>query len=352
MAKKPSVIGIPYNSLQDLNQKSFSFLICPMKKILLYTVVALTLAGCSHVLDGELIFSEPAPEDAFQFPYFLFIPDGVSQSGEVHMVVEPNNSGFVNDTLQKHIDKAERTATLDFYIGNFVAHKLKVPLLVPVFPRSRTNWQIYTHALDRDVMLQKDNDLERVDLQLIAMVEDARRKLAERNIQTSDQFLMTGFSASASFANRFALFHPDRVDAVAAGGLNGLLMLPLDSLNGEMIPFPVGTGDFKVLIGENFNEAAFLKTPQFYFMGELDDNDAVPYDDAYSQAEREQIYRVLDEKMMPDRWEKCRRIYQQQKVNATLKTLKGTGHKHSESIKEDIVEFFRKAIGETSETKD
>lgn len=302
------------------------------------------MAGCRHSINGELSFTEPGPDNSFRFPYFLFIPDGVSLTDEVCIMVEPNNSGFVNDTLQKHIDKAKRTATKDFYIGNFVARGLKVPLLVPVFPRSLTDWKIYTHALDRDVMLQKDNDLERIDLQLLAMFEDARRQLAEQNIKTSDSFMLTGFSASGSFANRFTLLHPDRVIAVAAGGLNGLLMLPIDSLGGEMLPFPLGTGDFKTVTGENFNKAAFLKTPQFYFMGELDDNDAVPFDDAYNQEEREQVYRLLGEQMLPQRWNRCRDIYSQQKVNATIKIMNGLGHEHPEEMKKEILGFFRENI--------
>ena len=30
---------------------------------------------------------------------------------------------------------------------------LKVAVLMPVFPRPKTDWQIYTHALDRDALM-------------------------------------------------------------------------------------------------------------------------------------------------------------------------------------------------------
>ena len=88
-------------------------------------------------------------------------------------------------------------------------------------------------------MLQRDNPLERIDEQLINMFKDAQSKLEKKAIKTHNRFLLTGFSASGTFANRFTIIHPDRVFAVAAGGLNGLLMLPVDSLDIES-DLPVG----------------------------------------------------------------------------------------------------------------
>ncbi len=91
-----------------------------------------------------------------------------------------------------------------------MAEKLKYPLLVPVFPRSHTDWKTYTHALDRDVICKRNSPLERIDLQLLAMIKDAKTKLASSGYPTKDKFLMTGFSASGTFVNRFALIHPDK----------------------------------------------------------------------------------------------------------------------------------------------
>jgi hypothetical protein len=177
-----------------------------MRKFNLYIAGIFLLIGCSSSLDGELIFVEPGSEDDFQFPYFLFIPDGISLDQEVFVVIEPNNSGFADDNFKKHIEKAGRTASRDFYTGNYIAQALDYPLLVPVFPRSLSHWKIYTHALDRDALLQKDNDLERLDLQLIAMFYDARSRLDNKSIQTKDQFLLTGFSASGTLQTGLPYF--------------------------------------------------------------------------------------------------------------------------------------------------
>jgi hypothetical protein len=315
-----------------------------MRKIFIYISILCGLLGCSEPFKGELIFVEPDGKGLFNFPYFLFIPDQVSQGSNVHIIVEPNNSGFAYDDLQKHIEKAKRIATNDFYLGNYVARELKIPLVVPVFPRPKTEWEIYTHALDRDVMVQKDNPLKRIDEQLIAMVSDARMKLKDKNVETAKEFLMTGFSASGTFTNRFTAIHPDKVLAMAAGGVNGLLIVPMDSLNNEILPYPVGSGDLNELTNSEFQKELFIKTPQFYFMGELDDNDAVPYDDAFSQNEREQIYRLLGVQMQPERWDNCKHIYDNLNVNATIKTYDEIGHEHPEKIKKEIVEFFRMSI--------
>ena len=304
------------------------------------------LFGCSNTNNGELVFVKPDNSSSFNFPYFLYIPDNVATDEKVFILIESNNSGFADDDLQKHIEKAQRTATRDFYLGNYVARSLNIPLVVPVFPRTKTEWKIYTHALDRDVMMIKEEETERIDLQLLAMHTDARLRLQERNIDTHEKFLMTGFSASGTFANRFALIHPGKVAAVAAGGVNGLLMLPVNSLDEADLIYPIGTGDFKELLNKEFQKELFLELPQLYFMGEVDFNDAIPFEDAFSQYEREIIFRFLGEDMHAERWSKCIEIYRENKVNAIVKTFKGIGHEHPESIKEEVVDFFIRAISD------
>ncbi|MBW6480945.1 MAG: hypothetical protein K0B37_16055 [Bacteroidales bacterium] len=308
----------------------------------LLVLASLLLASCNErFAGGEIHLIDKVPEKGFKYPYYLFIPDNIADDAAMTMIVEPNNSGFASDDLDKHIEKAQRIATLDFYTGNYVARNLQLPLLVPVFPRSESEWQIYTHALDRDVMLQKDTDTERLDLQLLAMVEDARERLMEMGYKTDEQFFITGFSASGTFANRFTGLHPGKVKAVAAGGINGLLFLPLEEINETKLTYPVGTFDFQEVFGKTFNAAAFKEIPQFYFMGALDDNDAIPFDDAFDQPEREVIYQILGREMQPLRWENCQRIYNTEGVNAQFRTYEGIGHEQPDNVKDDILEFFK-----------
>ena len=313
-----------------------------MKK--LFIIFVMFFISCSGVKNGDLLFIEANSEFGFNYPYFLFIPDNAPKDHQLTMIIEPNNSGFVDDDLIKHIEKARRTASREFYLGNYVSRKLQTSLLVPVFPRSKTNWKIYTHALDRDVMLQKDTDLERIDLQLLAMASHGKTKLSELGYTCNEKYFMTGFSASGTFANRFTLLHSDKIQAVAAGGVNGLLMLPMDELNGEKLNYPLGVNDFEEITSKPFNFNAFKNTPQFYFMGALDSYDAIPYDDGYSEKERKQVYDLLGKEMQPQRWEACQAIYQDQGINAIIKTYDNTGHEQAEDIKVDVLKFFQENL--------
>lgn len=305
-----------------------------------FLAVAFLFFSCSRTTNGHLSFYDANPEDGYNYPFFLFVPEGISAEKQLTLIVEPNNSGFVDDDFSKHQEKAERIAKLDFYIGNYLSINMNQPLLVPVFPRSRKDWQIYTHALDRDAMLQNGNSLERMDLQLIRMIDRAKLALNELGYELDEQIFMTGFSASGTFANRFTALHPDKVKAVSAGGINGLLILPYDSLQNVPLHYPLGVSDLDSLVNMDFQKYAFAATPQFLFMGALDDNDAIPYEDGYSIQERELVFRLLGKQMMPDRWENCIEIYQENGVNAVFKTYQGVGHEQTPEIKDEILEFF------------
>jgi len=134
------------------------------------------------------------------------------------------------------------------------------------------------------------------------------------------------------------------VEAVAAGGLNGLLALPIEKLEGVPLEYPLGTCDFELLSGKPFDLEGFRQTPQYLFMGAKDTNDAIPYADGYDEPEREKIYKLLGREMQPVRWDRCTEIYRDQGVNAVISTITGLGHAHPDNIKNEIVQFFRKNI--------
>jgi hypothetical protein len=307
-------------------------------------LIILFISGCKESPQGSLLMVPAEPSENFNYPYYLFIPDEASKEANLHLIIEPNNSGFASDNFDEHLEKAKRTATIDYYTGNYLATQLKMPLLVPVFPRPKEVWKIYTHALDRDAMLQKGNKLERMDLQLLEMAEDATRRLREMGYRLLDKYIMTGFSASGTFVNRFSVIHPEKIEALAAGGLNGLLILPVDTLGQTALNYPLGTNNIEELTGNSFKKEKFKMLPQFLYMGEMDENDAIPYNDGYDEDERVIIYELLGEKMMPGRWEKCMEIYQNESINAIIKSYGGLGHEHPEEVKEEILEFMKNNI--------
>ena len=242
---------------------------------------------------------DAAPDKGFNFPYILRVPDLDQVTSPTFLLVEPNNTGTGSDDFDVHVKAAEDLSRSA--IGNRLFSALNVPLLVPVFPRPRMDWHIYTHALDRDTLGVNDGPLRRLDLQLLAMIDDARARLNGIGLKTRQKVLLTGFSASGTFANRFTVLHPNRIQAVTTGGVNGSLMLPTEAIDAVGLPYPLGVADLEELAGAPFDIDAWRKVPQFIYMGADDQNDAVLFDDGYApEEERSIVFAVLGERMQPD----------------------------------------------------
>jgi hypothetical protein len=274
----------------------------------------------------------------FQNDYILFIPKGTPINKKIVLLVEPNNTGKTSDSIEVHKEYAINLATVSS-VGNNVSTMLKIPLLVPIFPRPSSQELIYTHALDRDVILDDSQELKRLDLQLLGIIDHAKRVLSSMNIVVDEKFFMNGFSASATFTNRFAIIHPEKIKALAIGGFNGELMLPNKKINNVKLNYPLGVNDFSELFNKKFDKNQFKSIPQFIYMGKLDDNDAVQFDDAYNNIERNIINVNLGNEVQ-NRYLKCQEIYKENEVNATFKTYENVGHWTTSEINLEVIKFF------------
>ena len=214
-------------------------------------------------------------------------------------------------------------------------------MLVPIFPRSATNWTFYTHALDRDALLAKEDDIKRLDLQLLAMIKDAQHQLKQDGIRLHEKFFITGFSASGTFANRFSLLHPDVIQATASGGINAIAILPVAQLNNQPLNYPLGIADVEKITGKKVDLNAFQKLPILLYMGALDNNDAAAFDDAYSNEERAIVYELMGTQMIPARWQFIQEIYQKNGVSADFRTYPNIGHGTDLTINNDVAAFFQ-----------
>jgi hypothetical protein len=182
------------------------------------------------------------------------------------------------------------------------------------------------------------------------MIADAQPRLEGMGHPVDPRFLLNGFSASGLFANRFIFLHPHAVVAAAYGGLNGFIMLPVGELKSHVLNFPLGIADLEKITEYSFDRAAYQAIPQFAYMGANDTNDAVLYDDAYSDQERSLVFAVVGRRMMPDRWQAVQAVYESQKASTRFKTYEGIGHGTNRAINTDVAKFFRKAI-EAAEPK-
>ncbi len=152
-------------------------------------------------VDGDLKFIPADTKLGFNFGYVLYIPKDIKN--ETTLIVEGANTNGVSSDLNKAIEKVKKNAiSCDLPIYND-ATRLGMPLLYPLFPRwANAEEPIYNHmlssnSLDQKTKQLKESGLERVDLQLIKMIEDAKNKFAANGITIDDKIIIDGYSASS-----------------------------------------------------------------------------------------------------------------------------------------------------------
>ncbi len=309
--------------------------------ILFFTISHL-ISVAQIIEKDNLIIVEKNPKKGFYSDYILFIPKETPQNKEIFLLVEPNNTGKTSDSIEVHKKHAVSLASVSS-VGNNISTMLKIPLLVPIFPRPASKELTYTHALDRDVMLEETPELKRLDLQLLEMINDAKSRLNTLKITIAPKFFMNGFSASATFTNRFSFIHPDKIKALAMGGFNGELLLPQKEINEIKLDYPIGINDFTQLFNREFDLEVYKAIPQFIYMGKLDENDAVQFDDAYSNSERQIINENIGEHVY-ERYLECQRIYHKNNISPIFKSYENIGHWTTSDVNFEVIKFFFKQM--------
>jgi hypothetical protein len=292
-----------------------------------------------ETLKPEILRIEPEPQKGFYWAYYLYVPNSLVSAKEnkkTYLLVEPNNTGYTSDNQEVHDTSARIIAEEK---TSFLAKDLGVPLLVPTFPRPKEDWNIYTHALDRDTLLTKKEELERLDLQLISMIDDAKERLSQKGIILEDKILMTGFSASGMFVNRFIVLHPEKVKAAAIGSPGGWPIVPVGEWNGAQLRYPIGISDLEQLVGKGFNAGSFQSVKLYFYLGDLDTNDSVPYQDGYTQRDKNLIFQTFGDTPVK-RWPIAEEIYKFIGASSRFVLYSGVGHNTTVKIVEDVKTFF------------
>jgi predicted esterase len=283
---------------------------------------------------------EASPSNGFSYPYFLYVPpvlrDVKQAKVKQTILVLPNNTGQIDDELKVHEDYITRRE------GQYtdIASQIGVIVLVPVFPRPKTDWKIYTHALDRDSLTTGKKEYQRFDLQLLAMIDHARRSLAEEKLRTDKRVMIRGFSASGMFSNRFAFLHPDRVKAAAIGSPGGWPIAPVSVFREKKLRYPIGVDDLKSVAGRGLKIKSLRKVPFFIYMGDQDDNDSVPFGDGYEEEDKELIFELFG-KTPVERWEISKKLYRENKLRAEFKLYPGIKHTITKEMMADITAFLQ-----------
>ena len=172
-----------------------------------------------------------------------------------------------------------------------------------------------------------------IDLQLIAMVDDAIQRLAAKGIKANERFFMIGFSASGAFVSRFSAIHPERIMAAAIGAPGGWPIAPVAEWWSHDMTYDLGVSDLDVVTGEPFNMNEFKKVPLFLYLGDQDDN----WDSQDVSTELHFLGETIQE-----RWVVAEDIYQSIDSSAEFVLYPGVGHIITNDMWLDIEAFLIK----------
>lgn len=280
------------------------------------------------------------PRIGFRSDYYLYVPETLYRDadGNAVLLVQPNNSGRTSDDVGVH----RRDAWMTGFERKRIADELGVALLVPAFPRTASDWKVYTHALDRDVLTTRDPLLARLDLQLIAMIDDARARLQKAGTPVDGKILLQGYSASAMFANRFTALHPRRVRAASIGSPGGWPIAPVAQVGVDALPYPAGIADLSALTGTPFDAAAFARVPQYLYMGDADDNDSLDFEDGWDKPMSAEVDRMFGDTPLA-RWKHAETLYARAGADARFELVPGIGHDRK-ALQDRSTAFFRRVL--------
>jgi hypothetical protein len=297
--------------------------------------------------DSVLKMVEKDPERGFHWPYCLYIPE-TQVSSPVPIILIANNTPRPDDDVTVHYRQA-RNKVAQY---RHMADRTGFPLLIPAIPRlehefpggsgyQNDAWVVGVQSLNRNALLTPNRALKRMDLQVMHMLKHASTVFGEHGIAADGKAVVFGFSSSGTFAHRFALLHPDVVRLEIAGAPGGWYTLPLESYRGTRLRYPIGIADLESLTGSPFTAAQYRQIPKLWFVGAEDEDDAVPYLDAYAYEDRVTITRLFGEDHM-ERYRRQAELLDQRGMNTDFHVFESAGHEITSEAWETVYAFIRR----------
>ena len=282
----------------------------------------------------NILYIPPNREKGFNFGYFLKW-QCLKEGAPLRLFGESNNIPFMLGDYEMAKNGAQNSLMLGGQTNNIMTNGFyNYALVYPVFTRpeieiengKKSNLDI--QALTREAVLSTDKNYQHPDRQFASMIADAKNILHERGLETTDKICMVGFSDSANFAQRFAFLHPELVSGVFIGGMGAMPCLPVDTFKGEKIEYPLGTADYEEITGHEFDFDTYKNIPQYYMLGDQDDNDFTKYRDCFTYEQMDQIARLFGEDMQTTRWDTMNTALKSCGLE-NIKTFKITGAGHT-----------------------
>ena len=94
-----------------------------------------------------------------------------------------------------------------------------------------------------------------------------------------------------------------------------------------------------------FDRESFRHVPLFFFIGDEDANDSVPFPDSYEDEDRTLIYDLFGGTPV-ERWDKAEAIYAAVGARAEFRMYPGVGHTITLQEILDVRAFFKQVLAE------
>ena len=192
----------------------------------------------------------PWPQAGFNCDYYIYVPSSYPGLKLGRLLAISIASGGEQGRGPAYYSDWVKNVVMRGNWETQVADMLGAPLVMPAFDRPLNS---SLASLTLDEVKATHERYSRLDLQYLAMIDDARAFLkAERGIELDSRVLLAGYSMSGSFAERFTLMHPERVQAAAYGGMSCRHILPYteDTVYGRRLSFPAGVADIESISGK------------------------------------------------------------------------------------------------------
>lgn len=296
---------------------------------------------------------EADPDAGFHSPYFLFMPepsDTVEESVNDSQLRPLIVKTYVWGDFDERVDGARERAK-----SGVIAAEMNCPMLVAPLP-----FDVSARFGLREGIAFNDSRRERVDLQLLAMIEDTKSRLKDEAYTVAEQIHFSGGSSAGVFIDTFAALHPEYVE-VFSSGANGATFLPIGDLTDDIpthgetdrtsVPWPFGTADFEARAGKEFNRDAWMDINQYRWIGAEDqdtENSGTYVHKAWKEDnDLSRLVRDIFGKFQVDhRFETSRAIYNHLGVPAKFVVFEGAGHVPESRHHNMIQEYHHRQIAE------
>ncbi|MFC7188288.1 hypothetical protein [Halorubrum yunnanense] len=209
-------------------------------------------AGTPYGTEPGVLKIEADPDAGFHSPYFLYTPafpsveESLNNSQERPLVV----TAYPWGEFEERVEGARRP---DRGITGRITDAMNCPVLSVPLTLTRGDLGLEPQELTLAPELEIDDPRrERVDLQLIAMIEDAKSRLNTGTYTITDGIHYDGGSSAGYFIDKIAPLHPEYINAYSSGA-NGLAFLPFEELTDDIpvhgdpdrttVPWPIGSGN-------------------------------------------------------------------------------------------------------------